>query len=95
MDIANFLLNLVILLCVAFILFDRYDTPDKRQAVVKKVKRKINHEHLGAIQKLTPEELSKKGTRLEETELAMEDVLKDMFGEGGSEEVKEYYKDIK
>jgi len=79
MDIANFLLNLVILLCVAFILFDRYDTPDKRQAVVKKIKRKINHEKLGAIQKLTPEELAKKGTRLEEAELEMERVLDEVL----------------
>jgi len=79
MDIANFLLNLVILLFVGVILFDRYDTPDKRQSVVKKVKRKINHERLGAIQKLTPEEQAKKGTRLEETEKEMERVLDEVL----------------
>jgi len=92
MDIANFLLNIITLLLVVVIAFPKIDTAEKRKATVNRIKRKITKQKLGAIEKLTAEEQNKKGTRLEETEIAMDDLLKDMFGEGGAEEVYEAYK---
>jgi hypothetical protein len=89
MDIVNLLLNILILCGVAVILYSRPEAVKTTQKAVRKVKNKFKPEKLGGIENLSAEEENKRGTRLEETELAMEDILTDMFG--GKEEVKEYY----
>lgn len=79
MDIANFLLNLLILVIVGYQLFVKLDTSEKRVSAIKQIKRKMRHEKLGAIEKLTPEQVNKVGTRLEQTERAIEETLDDLL----------------
>ena len=79
MDIINLLLNLLTLLGVGLLLFPKVNSSTQRKATLQQIKRTLKPGKLGAIQKLTQEELSKKGTRLEETEVEMNRVLDEVL----------------
>lgn len=53
--------------------YEKNPEPIKRG--IRVIKRKIKGQRLGGIKNLTAEEMRKKGTRLEETEKAMEETL--------------------
>jgi hypothetical protein len=51
--------------------------PEEFKEAVRSVRRRIERVELGAVGKLPPEEMAKEGTRLKETEEAMEELLKE------------------
>jgi flavodoxin len=51
--------------------------PEEFKEAVRSVRQRIQKMELGAVGKLPPEEMAKEGTKLKETEEAMEELLKD------------------
>jgi flavodoxin len=60
-----------------FTLGDFLRQPEEFKEAVRSVRRRIERVELGAVGKLPPEEMAKEGTRLKETEEAMEELLKE------------------
>jgi hypothetical protein len=58
---------------------NREELSKRLGVTIRKGKRAILKERIGAIQKPSAEELAKRGTKLEETEQAIEDTLEDVL----------------
>jgi len=75
----EFSVIIFIFVLTGFMLGVYSQSPDKITSQLRRIKRKINKDRIGAVQNLSPRDQNLKGSILEEEEKEMERVLDDVL----------------